>query len=195
MIRSFIAIETPKDIRDNIGVLQTKLKTGLGILVRWVAIENMHLTLIFLGEVKEDFLNKVKEQLISAVQMVKPFEANLNGLGAFPSQKSPRIIWIGMDKGKNEVIDLQSKVEKSLMTIGCRPEDRKFHPHLTIGRVKGTIKEATNIFEANYTCRDFPVKSIVLFKSTLRPQGPIYEKLEEFHFGASSPQDSVFETK
>jgi 2'-5' RNA ligase len=195
MIRSFIAIETPKDIRDNIGVLQTRLKPSLGNLVRWVAIENMHLTLIFLGEVKEDFLNKVMEQLTSVVKMVMPFEANINGLGAFPSQRSPRIIWIGMDKGKNEVIDLQTKVEKSLKTIGYKPEDRKFHPHLTIGRVKSVIKDSTKIFDNNYTSRNFPVKSIVLFKSTLRPQGPIYEKLEEFHFGAPSPQNSVFENR
>jgi 2'-5' RNA ligase len=195
MIRSFIAIETPKDIIDNIGVLQTRLKPSLGNLVRWVAIENMHLTLIFLGEVKEDFLNKVMEQLTSVVKMVMPFEANINGLGAFPSQRSPRIIWIGMDKGKNEVIDLQTKVEKSLKTIGYKPEDRKFHPHLTIGRVKSVIKDSTKIFDNNYTSRNFPVKSIVLFKSTLRPQGPIYEKLEEFHFGAPSPQNSVFENR
>lgn len=195
MIRSFIAIETPKDIRDNIGVLQTQLKPSLGNLVRWVAIENMHLTLIFLGEVKEDFLNQVKEQLTSVVKMVMPFEANIKGFGAFPSQRSPRIIWVGMDKGKNEVIDLQSRIEKALKTIGYKPEDRKFHPHLTIGRVKGFIKETTNIFEANYTSRNFLVKSIVLFKSTLRPQGPIYEKLEVFHFGASSPQDSFSETR
>lgn len=195
MIRSFIAIETPTDIRDNIGVLQTRLKPSLGNLVRWVAIENMHLTLIFLGEVKEDFLNKVMEQLTSVVKMVMPFEANINGLGAFPSQRSPRIIWIGMDKGKNEVIDLQTKVEKSLKTIGYKPEDRKFHPHLTIGRVKSVIKDSTKIFDNNYTSRNFPVKSIVLFKSTLRPQGPIYEKLEEFHFGSPSPQNSVFENR
>ena len=195
MIRSFIAIETPKEIRDNIGVLQTKFKTGLDNLVRWVAIENMHLTLIFLGEVKEDFLNMVKVQLTSMAKTAKPFEANLNGLGAFPSQKSPRIIWIGIDKGKNEIIDLQLKVEKSLVPIGYKPETRKFHPHLTVGRVKGVIKDTIKIFETNYTSHNFPVKSIVLFKSTLRPQGPIYEKLEEFHFGYSSPQDSVSETR
>ena len=147
MIRSFIAIETPKNIRDNISVLQTKFKTGLGNLVRWVTIENMHLTLIFLGEVKEDFLNMVKVQLTSMAKTAKPFDANLSGLGAFPSQKSPRIIWLGIDKGKNEIIDLQSKVEKSLIVIGYKPEDRKFHPHLTVGRVKGAIKDVTKIFD------------------------------------------------
>jgi len=186
MIRSFIAIETPKDIRDNIGALQTQLRSGYGNLVRWVANENLHLTLIFLGEVKEDFLDKVKQELLAVAKTAKPFEANLNGLGAFPSQRSPRIIWVGMDKGKNEVIDLQSKVEKSLLTIGYKPEARKFHPHLTIGRVK-YLKHASElpqaVFENNYTSRIFSVKSIVLFKSTLRPQGPIYEKLQEFNFG------------
>jgi 2'-5' RNA ligase len=147
-----------------------------------VANENLHLTLIFLGEVNEDFLTKAKAQLTGAAKVIKPFDASLNGLGAFPSPRSPRVVWIGMDKGKDETIDLQSKVEKQLGTIGYKPEDRKFHPHLTIGRVKGVIKDAAKIFETNYSSRNFPVNSIVLFKSTLRPEGPVYEKLQEFHF-------------
>jgi 2'-5' RNA ligase len=87
-----------------------------------------------------------------------------------------------MDKGNDETIGLQSKVEKQLVTIGYKPEERKFHTHLTIGRVKGVVKEPAKIFETDYTSRNFPVKSIVLFKSTLRPEGPIYEKLQEFNF-------------
>jgi len=183
MTRSFIAVEIPKDVRDGIGGLQANFKSAAGSSVRWVANDNLHLTLIFLGEIEETFLNKVKEQLTLAVKTIKSFEANLNGLGAFPSQRSPRIIWIGMDKGKDEVINLQAMAEKPLVTIGYKPEDRKFHPHLTIGRVKGIVKEPAKIFETNYTSRNFPVKSIVLFKSTLRPEGPIYEKLQEFNFG------------
>jgi 2'-5' RNA ligase len=182
MIRSFIAVEIPKEIRDGIGNVINDFRQS-GFPIRWVAIENMHLTLIFLGEVEENFLNKVKEQLILAVKNAKLFEANLTGLGAFPSQRSPRVIWVGMDKGKNEAIDLQAMVEKPLVTIGYKPEDRKFHPHLTIGRVKGAVKEPAKIFETKYISRNFPVKSIVLFKSTLRPQGPIYEKIQEFNFG------------
>jgi len=182
MIRSFIAVEIPKDVRDEISGLQTNLKSSAGSSVRWVANDNLHLTLIFLGEVEDNFLNKVKEQLALAVKTVKAFEAILNGLGAFPSQRSPRIIWIGMDKGNDETSSLQSKVEKQLVTIGYKPEERKFHSHLTIGRAKGIIKEPAKIFETQYTSRNFPVKSIVLFKSTLRPQGPIYEKLQEFNF-------------
>jgi RNA 2',3'-cyclic 3'-phosphodiesterase len=183
MVRSFIAIEIPKDVRDGIVGLQANLKSSAGSSVRWVANDNLHLTLIFLGEVEENFLNKVKEQLVSVVKTVKPFKANLNGLGAFPSQRSPRVIWIGFDKGKDESVDLQASAEKALVTIGYKPEERKFHPHLTIGRVKGVVKEPAKIFETSYASRIFPVKSIVLFKSTLRPQGPIYEKLQEFNFG------------
>jgi len=182
MIRSFIAIEVPKDTRDGISKVIADFKRS-DCPVRWVAIENMHLTLIFLGETEEDFLNKVKEQLTLVAKSGKPFEVNLNGFGAFPSQRSPRVIWVGVDKGKNEAVELQAKVEKSLVTIGYKPEDRKFHPHLTVGRVKGVIKDPAKIFETNYTSRDFLVKSIVLFKSTLRPEGPIYEKLQEFNFG------------
>ncbi|MDH5682943.1 MAG: RNA 2',3'-cyclic phosphodiesterase [candidate division WOR-3 bacterium] len=189
MMRSFIAIEIPKGVRDGISKIIADFKKS-DYPVRWVANENLHLTLVFLGEVAEKFLDEVKEQLASVAKLVKPFEANLNGLGAFPSQRSPRVIWIGMDKGKNEVSDLQVKIEQALGTIGFKPEDRKFHPHLTIGRVKGFIKDASKIFENNYTSPDLPVNSIVLFKSTLRPEGPIYEKIQEFYFGAPPPKAS-----
>jgi 2'-5' RNA ligase len=182
MIRSFIAIEVPNNIREEIAKVIDDLKQS-DYPVRWVTKENLHLTLIFLGEVKEDFLDKVIGQLKVVANKAKSFEMNLQGLGAFPSQRSPRVIWIGTKIGEPEIINLQSKIETVLVTIGYKPEVRKFHSHLTIGRVKGVIKDPAKIFEYNYTSRSFPVKSIVLFKSTLRPEGPIYEKLQEFNFG------------
>lgn len=181
MIRSFIAIEVPSLIREEINKIINNFKPS-GYPVRWVAKENLHLTLIFLGEVKEEFLVEVKSELSTVTQKVKPFEVNLQGLGAFPSQRSPRVIWIGTKLGELEIIDLQSKLEKSLVTVGYKPEPKKFHPHLTIGRVKGMIKEVNTIFETEYKSQSFKVKSVVLFKSTLRPEGPIYEKLQEFNF-------------
>ncbi|MDH5186543.1 MAG: RNA 2',3'-cyclic phosphodiesterase, partial [candidate division WOR-3 bacterium] len=87
MMRSFIAIEIPKGVRDGISKIIADFKKS-DYPVRWVANENLHLTLVFLGEVAEKFLDEVKEQLASVAKLVKPFEANLNGLGAFPSQRS-----------------------------------------------------------------------------------------------------------
>lgn len=182
MIRSFLAIEVPSSTKEEINKMITEFKKA-DYPVRWVEKENLHLTLIFFGEVKEDFLQKAKIQIISVTKTLRPFEVNLSGLGAFPSQRSPRVIWLSVKDGKDKVADLQTMIEKSLITIGYKPEARQFHPHLTLGRVKGIIKEPTKIFAQNYQSPNFLVKALVLFKSTLRPEGPLYEKLHQFDFG------------
>lgn len=182
MIRSFIAVEIPNAVRNEVAKIIDNFSQA-NYPVRWVNKENLHLTLIFLGEIQKDFLDKVNKALGEATKNCRPFEMNLNGIGAFPSQRTPRIIWIGVKQGQNEIIELQANVERPLVKIGYKPEAKKFHPHLTIGRVKGFLKDASQIFETNYSSPPFLIKSIVLFKSTLRPEGPIYEKLGEFDFG------------
>lgn len=180
IIRSFIAVEIPDKTRTEITkMLDTFAKQDTG--ARWIKQDNLHITLIFLGEVSQEFLHNAQTELTSVAKNQKSFEMSLKNIGAFPSQRAPRIIWIGVDKGSDELIDLQSKIESSLTKIGYKPETRKFHPHLTIGRVKFRFNNP-KIFETNYQSETFAVKSVVLFKSTLMPQGPIYEKIKEFNF-------------
>lgn len=178
-IRSFIAVEISDKARSEITkMLNTFNQQDSG--VRWIKQDNLHITLIFLGEVSQEFLEKVEKELSQVTQTQKQFVMSLKNIGAFPSQHSPRIIWIGVDKGSDELIDLQSSIEVGLTKIGYKPETRKFHPHLTIGRVKFRFNDP-KIFETSYQSEAFVVKSVVLFKSTLMPQGPIYEKIKEFN--------------
>ena len=179
-IRSFIAVEIPEKVRSEITRMLSKFSqedTG----ARWVKHDNLHITLLFLGEVTPDFIKQVVNELETIARTQKNFEMSFKNIGAFPSQRSPRIIWIGVERGEAEIIDLQSKIELSFTKIGYKPEQRKFHPHLTIGRVKFKF-DNPKVFEVGYKSEIFPVKSVVLFKSTLAPQGPIYEKINEFTF-------------
>ena len=183
MIRSFIAVEIPDNVRSEITrIISKTAENDFG--VKWVKHENLHITLLFLGDVTNEFLQKGINELSAIAQTQKPFEMSFKNIGAFPSPRSPRIIWVGVEQGKNELTALQEKTENAFTGIGYKPEERKFHPHLTIGRVKERMS-STKVFETEYISTSFLIKSVVLFKSTLMPQGPIYEKIKEFYFLAT----------
>ncbi len=178
MIRSFIAIMIPEKIREEIGEILKEYQEKR-YPCRWVAPENLHITLVFLGEVSEKFLAEVKRELAKTTQQTKEFLIKLGGFGAFPSTKNPRVFWIGVPLGTKEIEELQRVIVESLAKIGFKPEERRFHPHLTLGRTKDFIKDI-DLFERKYESEVIKVNSITLFKSTLTPEGPIYEKIEEY---------------
>jgi len=180
MIRSFIAIEIPAAIRQAIGRMITEWDQAQ-YPVRWVKADNLHLTLKFLGEISEPVLNRVSQKIKSISERFAPFRFSLQELGCFPSPKSPRVIWIGAAEGKKEVTSLQQIIEQELALIGLKPEAREFSPHLTLGRANARF-DPQNILATRYESSSFSVESLVLFKSTLTPGGPIYDKLQEFPF-------------
>ncbi len=179
-IRSFIAIEIPSEIRMDISN-QVKLLSKDDFSVRWVEKDNLHITLLFLGDVDYDFINKGTEILSTITKSQQKFKISLQNFGAFPSVKQPRIIWIGIKDGATELITLQSRIENNFVKIGYKSELKKFHPHLTIGRVKFRFTNQ-KIFETEYQSESFEVSSLSLFKSDLTPNGPIYSKINEFIF-------------
>lgn len=177
-VRSFIAIEIPEKIRSEINYL-CKSFAKQDFSVKWVEKQNLHITMLFLGDVTNEFIEKGCGGLEKIVQTQRPFQLSLAGISAFPGLKQPRIIWIGADQGVAEITDLQAKIETAFIEIGYKPENRKFHPHVTIGRVKYRFTYP-KIFETIYKSENFFVKSVVLFNSILKLSGPIYEKIREF---------------
>lgn len=179
-MRCFISIELPDDIKQGISGFISKLK-DIDKDIKWVKGENLHLTLKFLGEVEGQKLSEIRDRLIDVSKRYSPFDLRLKGIGAFPSIKSPRVIWIGVEDSAS-LINLQSEVEASMGELGFEKEDR-FQPHLTIGRLRGSrppdalIKELSldiskefGVFRADY---------IYIMKSELSPKGPNYYKLVE----------------
>ncbi len=183
-MRTFIAIELPQEIKEELGRLQEKLKAA-GADVKWVEPKNIHLTLKFLGEIDEQARNRICSTLEEICRTRKPFVIALSSLGAFPNTISPRVIWAGISQGDSEVKEIAQAVEEHLETIGFPKENREFSSHITIGRTRsGKNRQELTKLLANLTQknleRQFPVTKIILFKSTLTPHGPIYEILQEF---------------
>ena len=104
-----------------------------------------------------------------------PFNVSLKEIGGFPSSKKARILWVGIEEGKNNLTELFSTIENKISNLGFKKEDRKFTPHITFARVKkGKFSLPKNL---DFSFNSFPVNEVTLFKSTLTPKGPIYEAL------------------
>ena len=186
-MRTFIAIELSLNIREVLAQIESRLKYA-GADVKWVEKDNIHLTLKFLGEIDEKKVELVTSALDDIAKETKPFEISLKDLGAFPKIDSPRVIWVGLDKGAKESTELAKKIDEVLLKLGFQEETRPFAAHLTIGRVRSGLNKAALAEKMKSICGLWTVDcgqtvaSIILYKSTLTPKGPIYSKLHETEF-------------
>ncbi len=186
LIRSFLAIEIPGTILKKIDEVQRDLKST-GADVRWTSPEKIHLTLKFFGNIEESEFELIVKSLEGPARDTSCFSLKVRGIGAFPHIKSPRVIWMGLVDGREILAPFQKQLEKDLEKIGYVPEERKFHPHLTLGRMQsgkgkeGLIGRMEKYREEEFG--EFQVERIVLFKSDLKPTGPIYTSLKELNLG------------
>jgi 2'-5' RNA ligase len=183
-IRSFIAIELPEDLKKALAELQREFRSAGNSPVKWVQVDNIHLTLKFLGDIDIDSTDKITAALEGAVNNITPFSIEASKLGVFPNLNRIQIIWVGLYGELEKLAQLQKRIEESLKPLGFPPENRPFSPHLTLGRVRdyarpderqklGQLITAAN-FEGKYTIN---VNNINLMRSQLTREGPIYSKL------------------
>jgi 2'-5' RNA ligase len=187
MIRSFIAIDFPEETRTALGDVQERLKQS-GAGVRWVKPASIHLTLKFLGNIHPAQVEDIALAVAEEVRDEPPITLGAAGLGAFPSRKKPRVIWIGMEGEVQRLSRIQARVENALEPLGFVREKRVFQPHLTIGRVKDRRRLQT-LIDAMATLdmepfNSFDADEIILYKSDLRPTGAIYTKLHRMPLAA-----------
>ena len=172
-MRCFIAVEMSND--EVLGCLRELGKVGAAL--RLVSPENLHLTLKFLGEVKEELIPEVSAFMEEPLHDFEPFNTTLKGLGTFPSLSSMRVVWVGVKTNRDKLIEMQRSLDKSLVKLGFR-RDKRFDPHLTIARVKSpTEKDKLRSFITTQRDRNFGevrVEKVELKKSVLTPRGPIY---------------------
>ena len=173
-MRTFIAVEIPKDIQKKIGGYVSSIN-GNFRHVRWVSPQNLHFTIKFLGEVKSSNLDELKDCVAKTASETCQFWLNLNNTGFFPSKKNPRVIWIGADSGADNMLMMFQSLENHLEKVGFDREVRAFSPHLTIGRVRKDKKIAAPESLPEFGQESFLVSSLALIKSTLTPNGPVYE--------------------
>ena len=186
MIRCFLAIELPKLILRKIEEVQGDFRSTHAD-VRWVSPEKIHLTLKFFGNIEESRIDPIFNSIEEPVQNTLPFSLKVRGVGAFPHLKNPRVIWVGLVDGLEALASLQKETEAQLEKIGFPPENRPFHPHLTLGRMKSSRgkEELVGRIERHKEEEfgDIQVERVVLFRSDLRPSGPIYTALREMKLG------------
>jgi len=184
-VRLFVALELAAAPR---AALAAVCESGRRGGVRWVPPENAHLTLKFLGEVADALLDDIKGALKAAAAPAKPFELSLAGGGCFPNERAPRVIWLGVGDGREEAAAAAAAVERALAPFGFDRDKRRFHPHVTIGRVKdarrGAATAAAKLEElADFTTPAAPVTALSLIESTLAPAGSVYKTVARFAFG------------
>lgn len=171
-MRSFVAVEITDDgIIEMIKKIQRELAGG----TRFVDPYKMHFTLQFLGEVGEQAIDDVRKALGSV--RFKPFSVSLAGVGAFPSRRSPRVVWVGVDEGATELTELAGEINRALAPLGLRP-DKPFKAHVTILRkARGISEKLEELSGARFGVQE--VARFKLKKSVLTPDGPIYSDLLE----------------
>ncbi len=182
MIRSFLAIELSKDILKKIEQVQDDLRSSRAD-VRWVNPEKIHLTLKFFGYIEEPRVESIIQAIEGSVHRRRAFSLGIKGIGAFPTWRSARVVWMGLVDQAGILIPFQKELEADLEKVGFEPEGRSFQPHLTLGRVNSSRgkQELINRME-RYRDEEFghmEVEKVIVFKSDLRPTGPIYTPLRE----------------
>jgi RNA 2',3'-cyclic 3'-phosphodiesterase len=182
-VRTFVAVELPAEVRNRACQLIEQLRRSSETNVRWVTPDQLHWTLKFLGDVDLLEIPDICRRLSQAVAPLAPFDVEAFGAGAFPDALRPRTVWIGMRDGLEAMIALHRTVEDVLADLGFRQEQRRFRPHITLGRVRnGAAGGQEEFAERLKEFADFDggissVFEVAVFSSQLGPKGPVYEPL------------------
>ncbi|MBQ7216199.1 MAG: RNA 2',3'-cyclic phosphodiesterase [Synergistaceae bacterium] len=176
LVRAFVAVRVPGQAADELENFLSELRPLAPI--RWVRREQFHITLKFLGEVEHSVIEQVKESL-EPVKFFEPFSVELDHIGAFPSLASPRVLWLGGEKGARELGKLAGRVNDVLHEeAGLERDSKKFRAHMTLARLKdtylpeGLVRRLGDVPVMEWECGE-----LVLMRSQLTPRGPIYSQL------------------
>jgi 2'-5' RNA ligase len=187
VIRAFIAMDLPTPLKVALDRTTVELKKTLRDMpLRWVRIENIHLTLKFLGQVKAEDIERIKPVLAQQAASFVPVDVSIDGFGTFPNPTKPLVLWIGLRAGDG-LVRFQAAVEAELAQLGFAPEERGFNPHLTVARVRrdhrvANLKRIAELMAATPPPFEAAAKldSVTLYRSDLKPGGSVYNPLVRF---------------
>jgi len=184
-IRSFLALELGFYFKDDIARVINKLKTS-SAKIKWIKPEIAHITLHFFGNLSLEQIETLTPPLAELALQFIPLQLRLDTVGVFPSIKKPRVIWIGLQGDIDSLQSLKNQLDSVLKKHGFVPDEKKFVPHLTIGRVKEFNRDyelVQRITSFTFSSEIFAtVKELIFFKSTLTPHGPHYTAMKTFPF-------------
>jgi len=184
-VRLFIASPLSKEVENRLGSIIDDLRLHGG-RISWVKPQNIHLTLRFLGETEEERVGKITSEIDRIAADFSSVTTQISNLGGFPNLRKPRVIWVGLDESIEPLAKMARQIELAMRELRFEKE-KPFRAHLTLGRVRDPRSiESLADYLADYRIEPIPVAfdRVVLFKSTLTPKGPIYERLHEVELGA-----------
>jgi 2'-5' RNA ligase len=184
-MRLFTAIDLPPDVLQRLERLLSALRPEA--LIKWSPLDNLHVTTKFIGEWPEARVDELHEALLSLLPR-DPFEVEVKGLGWFPTERSPRVLWAGVQGGE-PLARLARDTDERLMALEIEREDRDFSPHLTLARIKNPVplsRLRAKVKEMQPAAMGrFPVSQFALFRSDPGSNSSIYRKLREYKFEAA----------
>ena len=179
MIRTFIALELPDELKEKLIQIRNEFYTD-DRKIRWEAKNKLHLTLKFLGDTEKSKIHKIWDEVLKVLEQFKSLTMTFNGFGIFKRDGQPRIFWAGFDE--NKVLEnLTKEIDNRCMQFGFPVEKRKFSPHLTLLRIKGNekIDLIYKIVNTKFEPVNFVADTITFYKSELKPSGSEYAVLKQ----------------
>lgn len=185
-MRLFVSVDLPERLAPAVRAVQRELHDASGL--DFTDPTQAHLTLKFLGEVETDRVETVEDAIGEAVETagVDPFTATVEGIGAFPSREYIRVVWLGIDRGSEELTRLHEAIEARTTEMGFDPEDHEFTPHVTVARMnhaggKDLVQQVLG--ERDPEVGTMAVEEVRLTESDLGPSGPAYSTVARFPLG------------
>lgn len=176
-MRTFISLEIPPEIKKEVSKIQQRLKQ-LNIKGRWVKEKNLHLTLVFLGEIEPQKIKKVEKILEKIIPETTSFQLSFEKVDCFPSPFRPKIIYLYLKDETSALKKLTEKIRQELKEEKVWFDKKSFVPHLTLGRLQGRRNLKKVVQNLKPPPIAFKAKKVHLVKSALTPRGPIYKNLQ-----------------
>jgi 2'-5' RNA ligase len=205
MARVFVAVRLPAAAGEQVSRVSRDLERGLAD-VKWVETENLHFTLRFFGELDPAAIDRAIGVVSTVTAATMAFTLRLEGLGTFPPRGRPRVIWVGVTSGREELVALATGLDDRFIAEGLGPADRAFTPHLTLGRVRdpnarrgrgsgrsphvplqAPAAMQAAVGAARIEPAEFPVEGVSVVESRLHPTGPEYLDLYMGRLGGAAP--------
>jgi RNA 2',3'-cyclic 3'-phosphodiesterase len=179
MRRIFVAVDLSAEARQRVSEYINDLKREFSdVRVGWEKSEKLHLTLKFLGAIDERTLTELEQGVRKTAAARHSFKLRIKDTGVFPNKKRARILWLGIEFEDESLSELKESLEQETERIGFEREKRRFHPHLTIGRLREPQRSTQLVekhLEKKYEPVEFGVSEIVIYESELQPTGSIYK--------------------
>lgn len=183
-IRSFLAFELPREIKDVVSRAYEGMKKK-PLDVRWVKLENVHLTIVFMGSISSEDLEPIADAVAGVCRAFGPFDIFLHGTGVFSSRRHPKVLWVGLSGDVERMSEFRDGLQTGLMPFGIKQERRRFRPHLTLGRFRKGSKSGIRLERLLSKYQDLtsaacPVDELIMFRSDLKPNGAVYSVLKRW---------------